>query len=399
MSPATLLLTIILIQQGFIGLAWAAAAWAGLSRCAAWHWCAGALTMACSLALITQRPHLDVWTGFFVANLLCIAAALLMRRGAQRFSGAPIDDREHALVLGLPAAALALVLMLGAPEPWIVFVTSVAMAYSLLRGALELWQRLRFEFGVRAAWVLALPAGIAGGAFALRALLAPLVVSEFGRLMVSPGAGNARFGLFVLSAMLMLHFAFGGMAVMRLVKKLQHLSSHDPLTGVLNRRGLELRLDVETQRLNRYGQGFALLAVDLDHFKRVNDVHGHAAGDATLQAVARALATGLREVDSLGRMGGEEFVALLPHGDEAAARGAAERLLERVRQLPPPGERGAATSTLSVSIGIAVASDRRESRQELLRRLDAALYRAKEAGRDCAVAAEAPVSALRLAAD
>ncbi len=399
MSPATLLLTVILIQQGLIGLAWAAAAWAGLSRRAAWHWCASALAMAASLVLITLRPALDAWIGIWFANLLAIAAAMAMRRGAQRFCDAAIADREHALVMAVPALALAAVLLAGAAQAWIVFVTSAAIAYSLLRCSLELWQRLRFEFGLRAAWVLALSPAIAGGAFALRALLAPLLGDEFGRLMASPGAINARFGVFVLAAMLMLHFALGGMAILRLVKKLQHLSLHDPLTGVLNRRGLETRLDTEAQRLARYGQSFALLAVDLDHFKRVNDLQGHAAGDLALQAVARALATGLREVDSLGRMGGEEFFALLPASDEAAARGAAERLLQRVRQLPLLGERAAVNTSLTVSIGYAVADDRREARHDLLRRLDAALYRAKEQGRDRAVAAEPSVSALRLAAD
>jgi diguanylate cyclase (GGDEF)-like protein len=397
MSPVAQLLIMVLLQQGLIGLAWTAAAAGGLSRAAAWHWCAAAGIMTASLVLVALREQVDPWLGFGLANWLGVVSALLLRRGAQRFCGDRRTDREH---LGLAAgtlAALAGWLAFSGPESGLVLITALAIGWSMLRMGIEMLAHLRFEFGPRVAWVLAAPAMAIGTGFALRGLLAPVLGGEFGRLMSEPGAVNARFGLFVMASMLLVHFALGGMAVMRLVARLKHLSGHDPLTGVLNRRGLEDKLERESQRLARYGEGYALLSIDIDHFKRFNDQHGHAAGDAVLEAVARALAGTLRDVDSLGRMGGEEFCVLLPHSGEAAAMAAARRLLERVRQLEivHAGERLQAR----VSIGVALADDRRESRHDLLRRLDAALYRAKEQGRDQAVLAAPSVSALRLAAD
>ncbi len=163
--------------------------------------------------------------------------------------------------------------------------------------------------------------------------------------------------------------------------ELQHQALHDVLTGLPNRALISDRIEQLLARNRRDGTSAAALFVDLDGFKNVNDTLGHAVGDQLLQAVAARITTTLREVDTIGRMGGDEFVVLI---DGASQRGApelvAERLLEVMRQ-PFELDTAPAPMTVTASIGIAIGD--RDDAGELLRDADVALYQAKAAGRNC----------------
>ena len=153
----------------------------------------------------------------------------------------------------------------------------------------------------------------------------------------------------------------------------------DGLTLLLNRRAFDEELGVMFARRKRFGERFALLVLDLDHFKRINDRHGHAAGDEVLRAASGALAGELRALDRLFRIGGEEFAAILPGADGAAAALAAERLRTAIA-----GHRtsvGGTTIEATVSVGVAAAWAE-AAPDTLLKAADAALYRAKAAGRN-----------------
>jgi diguanylate cyclase (GGDEF)-like protein len=183
---------------------------------------------------------------------------------------------------------------------------------------------------------------------------------------------------------LLLNLVLALMVVGRLVSRLQHLSERDALTGLLNRRAIAPLLAREAGRLRRYGESYALLMVDVDHFKTINDCHGHAAGDAALVQLARVLREAAREVDSIARMGGEEFCILLPHCDQDGAM----RLAERVHAAMHEAVWTGATQRLTVSVGVAVALAPEETPEAVLERADQALYRAKNDGRDRVVVAE-----------
>jgi len=143
---------------------------------------------------------------------------------------------------------------------------------------------------------------------------------------------------------------------------------------------MERLLDAEVQRRRRFGDSHAILSVDIDRFKQINDRWGHAAGDAVLVRVAHALRDASREVDRVARMGGEEFCLLLPGVDQAGAERMAQRLLEVVRGLDHSEiDR---SLKVTVSIGLVVVGPGGESLPLLLRRLDDALYAAKHHGRD-----------------
>jgi diguanylate cyclase (GGDEF)-like protein len=159
--------------------------------------------------------------------------------------------------------------------------------------------------------------------------------------------------------------------------ELVKLASHDALTGLLNRRSLAERLPQLVAAAHRGAQPLAVLMVDIDHFKRVNDVHGHAAGDRVLATVAAELRVRLRDADLLARYGGEEFVALLPATDEAGACALALEIVQRAARVQVEG-----VGSVTVSCGVSLVQPLERDGNEALRRADRALYAAKGAGRN-----------------
>jgi diguanylate cyclase (GGDEF)-like protein len=163
-------------------------------------------------------------------------------------------------------------------------------------------------------------------------------------------------------------------------QQLQAAARTDAKTGLLNAAAWQREADTELSRARRSGDPLALLLVDLDHFKRVNDTYGHLVGDQVLVGVATTLCNQLRDYDIVGRFGGEEFVVLVPGADTVEACRVAERLRGRIRRLAVPAEDGAVAVT--VSIGVALLRAHGDDLIELLAAADLALYRAKESGRD-----------------
>ncbi|MCP2349407.1 diguanylate cyclase [Nonomuraea roseoviolacea] len=162
--------------------------------------------------------------------------------------------------------------------------------------------------------------------------------------------------------------------------QLQAAARTDPKTGLLNAAAWQREADTEIVRARRTGETLALLIVDIDHFKRVNDRHGHLVGDQVLAAVAATLRSQLREYDVVGRFGGEEFVVLLPGADVHEARQVAERLRNRISHMAVAADD--AMITVTISVGVAIMSLHGDDLIELLAAADLALYRAKELGRD-----------------
>jgi diguanylate cyclase (GGDEF)-like protein len=170
-----------------------------------------------------------------------------------------------------------------------------------------------------------------------------------------------------------------------LLQRLKREATVDPLTGCLNRRGLEERLQVEVQRARRYDRPLAVLMLDLDRFKQVNDRYGHDVGDRVLCAVGGALLDTLRETDLIGRYGGEEFAIVLPEVEVAPAVRAAERVRSALSGIADPAMDGGVTA----SLGLAVQPRDGTDAASLLRSADQALYAAKTAGGDRIVTASA----------
>ncbi len=165
-----------------------------------------------------------------------------------------------------------------------------------------------------------------------------------------------------------------------LTGELIRMSRTDPLTGAANRRAFMVALDEEYARARRYGHELAVLMLDVDHFKRINDHHGHAAGDQALKNLVRLVAPEMRATDCFARMGGEEFAVLLPETGLDAARNLAERLRDAAAGLSLTSEKG--EFGITVSIGVAQLQAQDTEPEELLNRADRCLYTAKSEGRN-----------------
>jgi len=162
-------------------------------------------------------------------------------------------------------------------------------------------------------------------------------------------------------------------------------STRDELTGVHNRRHFMDLAARELARCRRYETAGALLLIDADHFKRINDEHGHACGDALLCEITRVTLVSLRQADLLGRFGGEELIVFLPHTDPLGALDVADRIRERVSELKLPWQ-GVQVHT-TVSVGVAALEPGHASLDALVHDADTALFAAKDAGRNCVRAA------------
>lgn len=172
------------------------------------------------------------------------------------------------------------------------------------------------------------------------------------------------------------------------LERLQEDASIDFLTKIPNRRTLDARMFEEMSRSKRYGAVFSIVVIDLDHFKQVNDVHGHLAGDRVLRALASMLADEKRASDFLGRYGGEEFVLMLPETDAEQAQSCAENIRLRVQRTKFRCEDK--SIRITVSAGVGQVDPKNDTIDKLFERVDAALYRAKENGRNQVVLAPLP---------
>jgi diguanylate cyclase (GGDEF)-like protein len=176
-------------------------------------------------------------------------------------------------------------------------------------------------------------------------------------------------------------FLSGSNAERAYFEEIYRVMTVDGLTGAYNKRYLDETLDREVARSRRYGRDLSLVLLDLDHFKEVNDAHGHLGGDAVLSAICHAIAAEIREEDVLARYGGEEFVVLLPETDRQHALLLAEKLRAIVAVQEVAVDDGLVAVT--VSLGVATLEPDRDTAEALLRRADERLYEAKRAGRNC----------------
>ncbi len=160
-----------------------------------------------------------------------------------------------------------------------------------------------------------------------------------------------------------------------LTDRLHRLATYDGLTGCLNYQAFQEALSSESTQAERYGRAFTVVIADLDGFKTINDHHGHAVGDVTLTTLAAEMLQGVRSVDKVGRIGGDEFAVLLPETSSDEAEVLVERIRSRTLAAVTP-------ERVTVSFGVSTWSGHGDSASELLRRADAALYEAKRRGRN-----------------
>lgn len=223
------------------------------------------------------------------------------------------------------------------------------------------------------------------GAVLLRFLFVPGALESAFQTRVHGGLQNL---LPVVLSSGLFHLTWLGLIVGRQVMRARRLARYDALTGVLQRATFEAEMDATVASARRNAQALTLAFLDLDHFKRINDLGGHRAGDEVLRRFAAVLRAVARSSDRVGRWGGEEFVLLMPDTDSTGAAQFLERLQVEVRARAIPVPAGCAP--LSVSIGYGVLAEGETDWRALVARADGAMYQAKQAGRNRTLEAPAP---------
>jgi diguanylate cyclase (GGDEF)-like protein len=352
-------------------------------RRACWSMAGANALMA--LTLVTNAARAE-WPGFWSywgGDLAAISSFSLLFLAVTN-----MDERAHDWRPGALIAVLAALLLLLEP-----YSESMLWQQPVLFSGLALLSGLMAWTAIMAMRKKAKPtmvAVVAGPMICLALLMLGRVVHSLqapqGTLaLVADSSFNILWLWFSLVLSLTLNATMAFLLLMRLISAIQRLTVHDPLTDVLNRRALSEAIEREHLR-SRRGVPYSLVMLDMDRFKSLNDTHGHAAGDAALKALVAALKPCIRDVDSLGRLGGEEFSALLPDTEMAGAFLVAERMRAN---LEATDFRWRDESwPLSASFGVAQSTPDDVDADDVLRRADHAMYQAKTQGRNLVQALE-----------
>ncbi|MFY3383809.1 GGDEF domain-containing protein [Paracidovorax sp. MALMAid1276] len=332
-------------------------------------WAVAPLLWLVSTALFGARGFVPAWLSLVVANQLLVLGSLIYYMGTRHFLGHAFDWRFWGWVMA-GSTAVFVVLTYAYPS----YSMRVGF-FAVLMGSIYAAQlRFMLQHGDRSFPVRLVEVVLAAHTLILAVRLISLVIGKGGSDLMEPSLFQSLYiGAYVLMV-LMLSIGAVLMATDRLRTELEHLATHDSLTNTLNRRALLECCEDELERARRYGQGPAIMMVDLDNFKAVNDTRGHQHGDAVLVHFAERTRQALRRADRLGRYGGEEFLVLLPGSDS----GAAQVVAERIHAALATGH----ALDCEVSIGLTSWTGPHETLDAMLARADAALYRAKHEGRN-----------------
>jgi diguanylate cyclase (GGDEF)-like protein len=323
--------------------------------------------------LLVLSGSIPTFVSIVVSHCLLLSAFVLFYSGVLHFFKSPAKIR-YAWAVTIVASALTVYLVRSNNYPKTLTYV-IAISFFLVRGviAIEIFRHAADRIFLKIfAYLMA-----AYAIFALNRVFFLLVLG------VPPNA-QQRAVLQTVSVLLSVSFAFliGLSFLLMLCSELLTLvkdeSERDLLCGVLNRRGIEQKLDAELKRVGRGGQTLSVALIDIDHFKTINDRAGHAAGDSALRDIVSAISGRMRPYDLLGRFGGDEFLLIFPHTSWSEAFNVSSLIELSVHELSIPG----AGLPLTISIGLTQATAG-EVAAPLLARADKALYTAKNAGRDC----------------
>ena len=372
--------TVFVINFLALGLIWAYVVRSYPSFEAARFWTGSAFVAAAGAALAMLRVVFpDTLVPLLFAGTALVLAICLAAMGIRKFFHQPVSWGDTLLVSGLAAAGLCVFTFINDSVPARMTVFTIAQALPMLHSLKLLLSRHegRVNPGARLAGIVTIAILVIFAARLLGALTGTGGVVSYTHF--TPAQSVVILVLVFLS--MSLNFGFLLMAMDRLRNEVADLALLDDLTGVGNRRYLLQRLGEECARSERSGQPFALLVIDLDGFKAINDTHGHAAGDACLQHFTLMAQTRLRPGDMLARTGGDEFCIVLPSSTLREGAMIARRVLEVCRA----DAEQCTGNDIPVAVSIGVAQWSREMGafpDRLIAAADHALYAAKKAGRN-----------------
>ena len=340
-------------------------------------WSAGSWALLLGFAALAARSAIPLWLSIVAGNvLICVGQALYVHALYRLLTDGPAP---RWIAVALVLSLLGTVAMLDWPLNQRTAVLSMVFALFLCPAVLVIlrhgWHAERSLRTVAATFALAV------AALALRAVHGWTHPADYGDvLQASLGQGLT----FLVAYMCLMGAGFGFVLAVfeRVASQLETLARLDGMTGCLNRSTTDSLLAHELQRSRRAGAPMSFVLLDLDHFKQINDLHGHGTGDAVLKQFAKTVRGGLRDSDVFGRMGGEEFGLILPGTDEPGAQQLMEGIRRTVQEMRVVNSKGLPVR-VTVSAGIAGVQASDEVHPErLYGRADRALYVAKRNGRN-----------------
>jgi diguanylate cyclase (GGDEF)-like protein len=326
--------------------------------------------------LIAERGSVPYFISVVVANTFIFGSFVFLYRGILRFIG----SRRSALVpITASCFAVAILFYYSQIQDKVVpRIVAISLTVGLVRGmiAIELFRKSPTFTSPKAMRLFAACMSLFA-AVTVNCGIVSILHGSPNTGLESNGAGTATLllsvvALFVTGLFILL------LSSSELIAASRDESQKDSLSGAFNRRGIEIKLVAELKRLQGGKQKLSIALIDVDYFKSINDIQGHAAGDAALRDVAETISTHLRGRDYLGRYGGDEFLLILPHTPCSIALGVTDRLCNAISNLSLAT--GSMPLTLSIGLTEAVAED---DAVTLIARADKALYQAKSDGRNC----------------
>ena len=316
------------------------------------------------------------WLHFGLGDVLLVLGVALFRDGLRVLLRLPDSRYETFFVPIAYATGIALI-----PYPNVsIFARALPFSIALVWLALRMTQDCLHR---SSGHPLSMPHKIAAAVFvslglvmATRAAALVLFPEQAAQMEATSVRASVPFLWASTAVLLAINNALAGLVLSGLVQRINHLATHDTLTGCLNRRALDERLRQAKAHAKHNQQPLGLVMFDIDHFKRINDRFGHLAGDAVLQFVAKTMQQQLREGDVMARWGGEEFLVLLPHTDQATATTIAQRMQKTLANAAWSWQGCHAPLTASFSVMVSWCD------AVNLQALDQALYRAKALGRN-----------------
>jgi diguanylate cyclase (GGDEF)-like protein len=360
------------------------------------EWFAANSCATLALPLFAARGMAPDFLSIEVANAFLLGASALMLAGYRRYFARPVPVRRLWAAGGLTLALVAL--FQHAVDSMAIRVVVVSVFHGLVCLAIGLTvvraprgprARYPFRFAASAAFALAFGHLVRLVVYALQAH------GHSGFLDIA--LWNVAF--LAIGTLALPLLTIGGVMIVydELVARATDLANRDFLTNAWSRRAFFELAERERQRALRSGRSMSLIVFDVDHFKAINDTHGHDTGDRVLVDLVRQVQSLIRSVDYCARLGGEEFAILLPESDRGEANAIAERIRGAIMDAPRRPEGGGAPGC-TISAGVATHDAAGETIVELLRRADHALYAAKASGRNAVVSAEEMAQATAIGA-
>jgi diguanylate cyclase (GGDEF)-like protein len=343
------------------------------------HWGLFLLLLSAGMLLAGLRGEPRTWWAYNGANLLLVLAFVVMRRGVEQFFREPSSDVEQIVMLALVGGAIVMLSTGPTGSAWRILLSYLAQAYVMARLIATVRMSVRDEFG-RTTWLALMLPGVLIVVLLLLLSVRQALSLQAPQEMHAPA--TTRLGLMPLYLFGTALFNFGFMVLLtqRLLLGLRRASRRDSLTGLENRGAIDGTMQHLWAQSSRGAEGFAVLLIDVDHFKRINDAHGHAVGDQVLEHVAAVIAAQARQADSVGRYGGDEFIVVAPQSTLVGAAQVAERL--RLAMEAEPIHARASNLRVTLSIGVAASARDDVAVADMLARADRALYMAKAKGRN-----------------